>query len=174
MLPTHADAENRYNLLRQNALLATKLELQAQYPGLDISLFNERARSAYYACKWEQNPNRKIEWEWFEAYSSFRFRYPKRFEAAIWHKNRLAGLALGRPTYSTSGLRIDFGERAPGLDVNLPVFPVTVTAAFVYAKMIGAQEVRCMNPIDARVRRYYIRQGFRYVANGDYCVARVE
>ncbi len=173
MLATHADAEQRYTILRREAVQATTRNLLSKYPNLDVSLFDEKAKGAYYASRWEQNPSRQLDWEWFEAYSSFRFRYPKRFEAAIWSNGKLAGLALGRPTYGAGGLRIDFGERCPSYDGNMPVFRVTATAAFVYANLIGATEVRCMNPVNERVRRYYVNHGFRYVANGDYCVAKV-
>lgn len=174
MLATHSDAEARYDFLRKEALQATKNHLRSKYPAIDITLFNEKAKNAYNASKWEQSSRRQVDWEWFEAYSPFRFRYPKRFEAAIWDNRKLVGLALGRPTYGATGLRIDFGERSPHHSGNMPVFRVTVAAAFVYAKLIGAEEVRCMHPVNERVRHYYVKHGFRYIASGDYCVAKVE
>lgn len=41
-------------------------------------------------------------------------------------------------------------------------------AMAVYADLIGAQQLRVMNPINDEVKRYYETFGLIYVADGNY------
>jgi hypothetical protein len=38
----------------------------------------------------------------------------------------------------------------------------------VYTEMLGAKELRVMNPINDEVRKYYEGYGLTYVSRGDY------
>ncbi|MCF6325226.1 MAG: hypothetical protein L3J89_13050, partial [Gammaproteobacteria bacterium] len=115
----------------------------------------------------EFSPDRLVDWNWSDGNKSFKFRYPKRFELALWHKNELVSLSLGRPTYSGMGLRLDVIEGSPE-DREIKVFPAVIAAMTVYASALGAEEIRVMNPINQAVKDYYSKEGFTFVTKGNY------
>ena len=101
--------------------------------------------------------------------NDFRRRYPKRFEVAIWDASSLIGVSLGRPTYAGQHLRLDIIEARPrSLGPRSAVLPDVLLAYTVYAQMLDAKSIRIMNPINAEVRAYYERAGYRYVPKQDY------
>ena len=169
MLATHLDAERRYHEIRKTALRV----ISGQVPSgshLDFRLIDDRALSASQA--WSESRQRLVAWDWFASYGSFKFRYPKRFELALWYQNSLASLSLGRPTYCGTGMRLDFIEANPD-HREIKVFPIVMAAITTYAEALGASEVRVMNPINEEVKTYYQKFGLIYVANGDYLYSRL-
>ncbi len=124
------------------------------------------------AESWSGHPKRRVDWDWIGSYSSLKYRYPKRFEAAVWYRGKLNGLSIGRPTYNGGSLRLDFIEASP-VDREIAVFDIIVVAMRTYADMLGARELRIMHPINERVKAYYASRGFRYVGNGDYLFMRI-
>jgi hypothetical protein len=168
MLATHLEAERRYDILRKASLRAISSQLNS-IPNLEFKLIDKAALTK--ADKWNLSPNRKVDWEW-DNYASFKVRYPKRFELALWHNSQLASLSLGRPTYNATGLRLDFIEKNPE-HTDLKVFQITLAAMNVYADALGAKELRIMNPINDEVKKYYESFGLIYVPKGDYLVTRI-
>jgi len=173
MLSTHIDAEKRYHSIRSETLRQAqkKLSARSEYTDLILRTFDSRALSI--SKTWEKSRDRWVDWDWLDGYSAFKFRYPKRFELAVWHKNTLASLTLGRPTYRGTALRLDFIEASPLDKVEFSVFPVTLVAMTAYAKALGATSIRVMNPINDEVKRYYESMGLVYVTSGDYLYTRV-
>ena len=168
---THIDAERRYSEIRSKALSASEAVLNRKLPELKLSRINKAALEAFKA--WENHPKRRVDWDWFNDYGHFKFRYPKRFEAAVWHKNKLASLTLGRPTYPRgTALRLDFIEASP-FDREIAVFAIVIVAMRTYADMLGAKEIRIMNPINDTVKNYYASHDFEYIAKGDYLYKRI-
>ncbi len=164
MLATHLDAERRYNEIRKTALRAISSQVP-QGLSLRFKLIDEAALKA--SKMWTLLPERLVDWNWVEGYSSFRFRHPKRFELALWHKNKLVSLSLGRPTYAGTSLRLDVIEGSPE-EREIKVFPAVIAAMAVYASALGASEIRVMNPLNDAVKNYYAAEGFKYVAKGNY------
>ncbi len=172
MLATHQDAENRYTRIRQTVLDEVNKNLaHSKQRKLKATLINQSALN--HADKWSYSSNRRVDWEWFKGYASFRFRYPKRFEMALWHGNSLASLSLGRPTYRGSKMRLYFLEGNPDKSKDIKVFEHNFLAIAGYAQVLGADELRLMNPINNTVKSYYERFGFRYVTKGDYLYIRL-
>lgn len=169
MLATHVDAERRYHEIRKTALRVISGEIQSA-ANLDFRLIDDNALSASQI--WKQSKQRLVDWDWFNNYGSFKFRYPKRFELALWHRNNLASLSLGRPTYHGTGLRLDFIEGNPDIR-EIKVFPIMMAAITTYAEALGANEVRVMNPINEEVKNYYQKFGLIYIAKGDYLYSRL-
>lgn len=164
MIATHIDAERRYNEIRKTALRAISGQVSSSLC-LDFKLIDEKALMA--SKSWEFSSDRLVDWNWSDGYKSFKFRYPKRFELALWHKSKLVSLSLGRPTYAGTGLRLDVIEGSPeGREIK--VFPAVIAAIAVYASALGAEEIRVMNPINQAVKDYYSNQGFTFVAKGNY------
>ncbi|MET1257406.1 hypothetical protein [Aliikangiella maris] len=74
---THRDAENRYTSIRQAVLDEVNKDLAHSKQGkLKATLINQSALTQ--ADKWSYSPNRRVDWEWFKGYASFKFRHPKR------------------------------------------------------------------------------------------------
>ena len=87
----------------------------------------------------------------------------------------MCGLALGRPSYNATRVRLDFIERVPGANNPLTgrVTPISTTAFEVYARLVDAAEIRIMFP-EASLIEYYSSLGYAYVhgtrtdSNPDY------
>lgn len=169
MLATHFDAERRYHEIRKTALRVISGQTPATLH-LEFRLVDEKALNA--AKLWKESKQRLVSWDWIANYGPFKFRYPKRFELALWHNNNLASLSLGRPTYCGTGMRLDFVEGNPDRR-EIKVFPFVMAAITTYAEALGANEIRVMNPINEEVKSYYEKFGLVYVAKGDYLYSRL-
>lgn len=167
MKATHRDAEQRYTTYRKAVIDEVNKDFISQKESLyKATLIDNEA--LIKSVRWEQSPKRRVDWDWINGYSTFKFRYPKRFEMALWYKNKLASLSLGRPTYNGHSLRLDYIEGSPEKSENVKVFEPTLIAMIAYAEAIGANELRVMNPINTAVRQHYERFGLQYIADGDY------
>lgn len=164
MLLTHIDAERRYDELRKTALRVVSGQIPSNI-SLEFKLIDKTA--LIESQKWNLSKKRLVNWDWLNSYGAFKFRYPKRFELALWDKSELASLSLGRPTYNGTSLRLDFIEANPDNN-KIKVFPLVMAALTTYAEALGANELRVMNPINEDVKNYYQEFGLKYVQKGDY------
>lgn len=172
MLATHRDAEERYSIIRKAVIEELNKDfISSNQRSLKAKLIDATALAQ--SQRWSVSSRRKVDWDWVEGYNAFKFRYPKRFEMALWHNDVLASLSLGRPTYQGTKLRLDFIEGNPEKPGGVRVFEPTFLAMVGYAQALGASELRIMNPINGDVRRYYERFGFAYVTKGDYLHVRL-
>jgi hypothetical protein len=169
MLATHQEAERRYDGIRRVALSAAQ---RAAPSGLRYDLLTPAALNA--AVTWASASDRLVTWDWFTGYSAFKFRYPKRFELALWEHSGLIALSLGRPTYNGGNLRLDFVEARPKELGNRTALMAHILMAYgVYARLLDAKEVRIMHPINDEVRDYYAAFGYTYLASKDYLFKQV-
>ncbi len=168
MLDTHIDAEKRYNILREAAIQATVETLRSgNNKDIKLSLINAKALNATQL--WSKSKVRQVDWDWIEGYSSFKFRYPKRFEMALWDSRQLIGISMGRPTYQGSALRLDVVEASPSdLGERSSIFEAVLLGYGIYARLLNAKQIRIMNPINNTVKSYYETFGYEYVPKGDY------
>lgn len=173
MLATHLEAEERYDSIRKITIgvAQRKLSQRPEYADLILEAFSGKALIA--SQSWRGSAKRRVDWDWIDGYFSFKFRYSKRFELAVWHKNSLISLTLGRPTYNGTALRLDFIEANPDNPGDIRVFPVVLFAMMVYAEALGAAELRVMKPINEEVKKYYESVGLIYVEKGDYLYMRL-
>lgn len=162
MLATHIEAENRYGNFRKLARDAIQQELPYSDRG-NIRLTEVSQQALIYTKIWAADINRKVDWQWIEGYRNYSFRHPNRFELATWYGNALAGLSLGRPSYAGTRLRLEFIEASP---TNTPlkgrIVPITISVAELYANIIGASELRIIDPVDKKLIEYYSSFGYRY------------
>ncbi|WP_250461652.1 hypothetical protein [Microbulbifer litoralis] len=174
MLATHMDAEQRYDVLRREALQIAVETLRTQdIDNIQLSAITVEALNL--SRRWSLSNARKVDWDWQEGYRIFRFRYPKRFELAIWEHNRLIGLSMGRPTYHNQHMRLDVVEAAPAdLGQREGIFETVLLAYGIYARLINARQIRIMHSLNEQVRTYYESFGYKYVQNGDYLYAEVD
>ncbi|EGR1737541.1 hypothetical protein WKI44_23000 [Vibrio alginolyticus] len=172
MKSTHLDAEQRYSQVRMNTIKAAQVKLNKTSEYKDIELKCIDGKALKLARWWSNSTKRKVDWDWIEGYAAFKFRYPKRFELAIWSKGELLSLSLGRPTYYGNSMRLDFIEANPDIS-GTRVFPATLFTMITYAELLGATEVRVMKPINDDVKKYYQSFGLTYVVKGDYLYMRL-
>ncbi|MCO1335937.1 hypothetical protein MO867_16510 [Microbulbifer sp. OS29] len=96
-------------------------------------------------------------------------KLPKRFEIALWENRILIAISIGLPTYHATGMRLDVVEAMPrDLGDRSNVFDTIILAYEIYARMINANHIRIMNPVNETVRAFYERYGYQYIARGNY------
>lgn len=162
MQATHLEAEHRYESFRKMAREAIHRELPYS-DRANIKLTEISSSALVYSKLWVADAKRRVDWPWGEGYRNYAFSHPNRFELATWYGNTLAGLSLGRPSYAGTRLRLEFIEANPS---NNPlkgrIVPITISVAELYANIIGASELRIIDPIDKRLIEYYSSFGYRY------------
>lgn len=168
-----ASIEKRYHQLRKSSHQAAKNAYkEAGYENIRATLISPEALSA--AKLWNNSSNRRVNWDWFFAYTEFKSLYPKRFEIALWQGVQLIGLSLGKPSYDSSNLRLELVEASPiDLGDRPSTMGMVLLAYVIYARMIKATEIRIMNPINDTVRKHYETFGYTYVSSGDYLCRKI-
>lgn len=167
LLGMREDLEQRYNKLRLDALNSANQVLDDR--SIQLKLVDNSTYSAFN--QWDKQAGRIKDWDWPSTLQEWQLKYPKRFEAAAWKNNKLAGLSLGRPTYAGTGLRIDYIEKAPVTDIRL--VETMLVALTAYGTLLGANHLKIMHPVNAAVRDYYVSFGFSYIRGQDCCIKRL-
>lgn len=163
-LRMRGELEQRYNKLRLDALNSANRVFDDQ--NIQLKLIDN---STYTAFKqWDKQPGRIKDWDWPSTLQEWKIKFPKRFEAAAWKNNKLAGLSLGRPTYAGTGLRLDYIEKAPVTDIRL--VETMLVALTAYGTLLGANHLKIMHPVNTSVRDYYVSFGFTYISGQDCCI----
>ncbi len=151
------------------------------YPDNSLSANSIRLIDAMTADAWaEEEPEKRNYWSWVDAFHYYN-KQAKRFDLCISRSGELVGLSYGIPTAHKSKLKIELVEGTPFSlhKGGLKVFNVVSTAAQIYALLLGADEVRVMNPVNDRVRDFYCSLGYAYVKPKKtslipYCTIKVE
>lgn len=166
-LAMREELERRYGELRKQSIFMANQALRM--PNTKLTLVDGASYEAFR--RWENSPNRLVDWDWPTSWVSWKMNYPKRFECATWKGSRLIGFAMGRPTYQATGLRLDYIEKSP--EASEPHLDLTYLALYAYATLLGATHVKIMNPINKDVRDYYEQKGFKYDLKSNSCIRRI-
>lgn len=139
---------------------------------------------AIQADKWRHIDTNKgrNNWSWESAYRLYRRKSGfKRFDLSVKSGANVTGLSYGEPSQAKTKLKIDIVEATPFKKhkQNTQIFDVISTAAQFYAVLLGADEVRIMNPLNDDLVNYYCSFGYDYVTPkktklGVYCSMKVE
>lgn len=117
MQSTPQHAESRYTSIRRAVLAEVNREFaRSGKERLNAKLIDQLALNE--SKRWDLSACRRVDWDWLDGYRAFSFRYPKRFEMALWSSSELVSLSLGRPTFHGSKLRLDFIEANPEKPTN--------------------------------------------------------
>lgn len=122
------------------------------------------------------------EWSWKAAYEVYQRKSSfKRFDLCIKHAGFVSGLTYGMPTQTKTKLKVDIIESTPFREHknNQKIFEIISTAAQYYAVLLGADEVRIMNPLNDDLVKYYCSYGYEFVEPvkkklGTYCSMKIE
>jgi hypothetical protein len=176
MQSSHLKTIQRYNEPRKQARELAKKGLPPHLKSLKLKAVDNIALIAFKALR--KTAQRDVDWDWNFA-SKYCTRYPKAFDLSVWHGNSLCSLSLGRPTYKGTEMRLDFIEKF----TNNPVFSgdmfgVSLIAYEAYAKVIGACQLRIMNPENEKLIKYYSSYGGfsykkSYKGNPHYLVKQI-
>ncbi|NRB40963.1 MAG: hypothetical protein HRU20_21255 [Pseudomonadales bacterium] len=94
-------------------------------------------------------------------------KQPSYFDMATWVDNRLEAISSGI-VVGGNNLRLELIEAVPE-HKTINAFKITDQFLRRYAEIIGATEIRIMEPINTKVRNYYCSFGYTYHNGGDYC-----
>lgn len=177
--PAFTPVTNKFESLREVARNATSESLAPVMSNKygeavltsEVSLQGFNVNSQKELRRWENTGVRRVAWDWETVQYKYR-THPKRFELTIWHRDlTLCGASIGRPTFSGGKLRLDYLESSPlGTKLDGLITDITIATYAVYARAIGAIQLRIMNPVNMDVRDHYLsKPGFSYNRNGDYC-----
>jgi len=141
-----AEVAQRYEAWRDTARAATVRQLGI--PGLQLTAMSDHW--AFLADTWKTFPapyRPPAPWSWAAHWRVYK-REIKNFNLCVHFHGTLAGLSLGRPTHSKTALRLEVVEGHPDPDHPLrgKVVPISLLCSELYARVIGARQVRLMEP----------------------------
>jgi len=153
MQPSYASTIKKYDLYRKEAREITKNALPEYLEKLMLNGIDLKAITAFKT--WKDAPERKVDWDWTFA-SRYCAKYPKAFDLSVWSGNTLLSLTLGRPTYRGASIRMDFIERTSRLTIySGELFGVSQLAYETYGRLIGAESIRLVEPMNQKLITYY-------------------
>jgi len=180
---SYSAVKDKYEALRQfsretaheelPAVLTNKksqaiLKSTLTFSGIDVNCINELR-------KWEMSGSRRVAWDWDKMLKTYRPE-PKRFEIAIWHNEHwLCSASIGKLTSQGGKLRLDLIESNPNGTILVGlVIDINIKSYEVYARAIGATELRIMNPVNDAVKDYYLsKKGFSYNKKENFCFMEI-
>lgn len=167
-----------YEQLRKEVYVHTET-IDPQFKCLEIS-----HSDAIKADTWQtiNHTRERSQWSWLHAYKCYNSKSSfKRFDLCIKNGSNLVGLAYGMPTKSKGKLKIDIIESTPVKKdkLNCSIFEIISTGSQAYAALLGANEIRLMNPLNEELSKFYSRFGYERVEPakknlGIYCSMRLE
>ena len=177
--PTYTQVKSKFAQMRQTALEAAHETLPpvlSNKRGMaitksEISLDGFTFKGQHELKRWENSDFRRVAWNWEAVQKKYR-THPKRFELTVWYRGlTLAGASIGRPTWGGGKLRLDYIEASPmGTPLDGLVTDIAITAGVLYARSIGAAQIRIMSPVNKDVRNHYLsKSGFKYNERDNFC-----
>ena len=162
MEATHLQTIQKYEPIRDQARDIASRALPQHLRGmLRLSAVDFRAIAAFNIL--DATQEREVDWNWNFA-SRYSKVYPKAFDLSVWHGNSLCSLTLGRPTYKGTAMRMDFIERFTKNPLfKGDMYQVSLLAYATYGRLIGANQIRIMDPQNAKLIKHYSSEGgFEY------------
>lgn len=151
-------AIEKYQQLRSeaysSAIRVLRLEsTSTTFAKLTISEIREHAVEAY-RMHWN-HAARRVRWDWPKEREIVKMKRPSYWEMAIWHRQTLCGLVLGKPSQKRSRLYIEGIEGNPSQHpLKGQIIPIALIASEMYADSIGCEEVWLVEPDPALLDTY--------------------
>jgi hypothetical protein len=169
----------RYARLRADAFAAATQALSDETPiPFRLTSIDSRALRVW-RTKWVPSYTGSSdvgEWDWDELARDY-LRRPSTFHLAIWSRQSLCGLAMGKPNSSRRRLSIEYLEGSPNMNHPLKgwILRIALASGTAYARALGADTLRLSDPVPALIPRY-LASGFDLVFLGRavrYCERRI-
>ncbi|BBL25337.1 hypothetical protein [Comamonas terrigena] len=164
--PDLNNAVTKYQQIRVETYSAAVRQLRmtttdSAFESLTISEIRDRAAEAYLQ-HWNHSL-RRVRWKWLEMREQLRMKRPSYWEMAIWHKNTLCGLVLGKPSQKRTRLYIEGIEGNPAQHpLKGKIIAIALIASEMYADSIGCDQVWLVEP-DPLLLDTYKRAGYNLV-----------
>jgi len=169
MVRTYKQTREHYQQLREVCYQHTLDQYKGSISAFDLDEISFGA--AQTADSWKnvtEGAYRKSrsQWSWMSMYNNYS-KEVKRFDIAVWQGGQLCGLSYGIPTKRKTKLRLELVEASPLSDNPLrnQLTTIVTSAAINYAMLLGADELRMMNPVNDKVVSYYKTLGYKPVKN---------
>ncbi|MEY4591013.1 MAG: hypothetical protein RL497_3089 [Pseudomonadota bacterium] len=158
MRTSHALAANKYEEYRKKAR-SISTDVLPDYLRQATKLKSIDSSALAAASVWADDPARHVNWDWIFA-NRYTFRHPNAFDLSVWVGNTLCSLSLGRPSHNGKFMRLDYLEKAPSqCPFSSDMVGITLVAYQTYATLIGAKQLRIIDPINDKVLKSYLRHG---------------
>ncbi len=153
MIESYSEVRKRYEAYREAVRISTKNRLTySDTHKIELCAINHKAlvQAKYWSFGWEKEYTKSL-------------KHPQRFELAIWHSGILQSLSLGRPSIGKTHMRLDLIERSNTSSLlSGRAFTITELALTLYARTLGAKEIRIIDPINDTVKNFYVSNGYTY------------
>jgi len=150
-----------YEEFRQIAYDMTKetLGLSVQINGIDLP--TARKADEWKLLQGDNLREKRSTWSWEQVYLRSK-NLPDRFEISVWSGSQLCAITYGRPSQHRTKLKLMLVEASPvkPSPLTTKAFAIISTCAMFYAKLIDADEVYIIDPINDAVASYYMKFGF--------------
>jgi hypothetical protein len=161
---THEEAARHYGYARERAFGLVRESLVSRGvlgPGFSIRGLDGHAVGAWEHT-WRGTPHwsRQGGFAWIALHHRY-CRKPRNFHCALWHRDVLCGLAVGRVSEGHEQVALHFmeGNPDPSHPLRGNVADVVFGCAQLYARSVGAKWLVLKEP-DAGLELFYARLGF--------------
>lgn len=160
----HGRTEEKYNDIRVSSLAAAKKLLPFHLKDkVDFRAIDQEA--LLWAKIWEVQDRHS--WYFSKNYNGYARRHPKRLDLAVWHESYLCSLSIGIPVKTGRSMRLDIIESNPKSNpIAKATFDTNMIAFEIYAKEIGAEMIKIMRPLNAKLISFYRSKGFIHQKSG--------
>lgn len=176
MKTSHQLANDKYELLRVKARAAALDGMPARYHGV-VRMTEIDQDALNRSIAWEAKRRAQgveIPWSFPQGFNRYRFRHPNRLDVAVWANTTLCSLAIGIPTKTASSMRLDVIESSPEVTpISGQVLPINLAAFRAYARMIEADSITIMRPLNDKLINFYRSHGFVFLKSNGSAPARM-
>ncbi|MDM8562349.1 hypothetical protein QUF54_03245 [Candidatus Marithioploca araucensis] len=159
-------AEKRYSLTRYQVYQSVEkfLTFLFKKPIRLTSIDSQALRD--WQKNWVQHNDRyppEGGWDWNDEITKLKRTTPERFEVAIWHHDKLCGLAIGKPSKGTSHNAIYLMEGSPlKHPLNALVTKIVIEVGIAYALALEKEHLILVDPLEKMIKVYTKRYGFEF------------
>ncbi len=159
-------AEREYSFIRYRVYKTVERELQYLFQKtIMLTSIDEKALKYWQKIWVPQNYRYPPSggWDWRDEITKVRQTIPKRFELAIWHDEKLCGLALGKPSKGTSHNAIYLMEGSPiKHPLNALITRIVLEVGMAYAIALDKEYLMLVDPLEKMIKVYTKRYGFEF------------
>jgi len=162
----YQEAEYKYNQIRNKVFQKVETELMEKFQkNIQLTPITTNALKIWQKEWYPSLAERKhfteeeLYWNWIKTQREMS-KVPNRFEVAIWSKNILCALAIGKPSKGTTHNAIYIWQSSPFQHpLEGKIITITLKTGMAYAKALGKRHLVLIKPLKHLVK-IYERHGF--------------
>lgn len=170
----YKEAEERYNKIRNRVYQEVETELIERFQKeVRLTAITINALRIWQTEWYPRLAERKhitdeeLYWNWMKTKLEMS-KVPNRFEVAVWSKNILCALAIGKPSNGPTHNAIYLLQSSPFLHpLEGKIITITIKTGMAYAKALGKRHLVLIEPLEHLVK-IYERHGFTFKTAKNY------